>query len=180
MNYGPYHKPGQDPNRPDDPPITDAQFREDLGKIVQKFGYIRTYGTEKRVLGLGPFVAQDYPHLNVYLGIYKSSKYRSATEEQIAKAIELANKYPNIVEYVIVGNECLDQDFADGAVSVEQLIADINKVKQSVPANVKVTTCLGFHSAVNPQKMEDGSPNPYSGRARIMESGSRGSQKPIA
>ena len=27
------------------------------GKIVQKFGYIRTYGTEKRVLGLGPFVA---------------------------------------------------------------------------------------------------------------------------
>ena len=141
---------------------------------------IRTYGTEKRVLGLGPFVAQDYPHLNVYLGIYKSSKYRSATEEQIAKAIELANKYPNIVEYVIVGNECLDQDFADGAVSVEQLIADINKVKQSVPANVKVTTCLGFHSALNPQKMEDGSPNPYSGRARIMESGSCGSQKPIA
>jgi exo-beta-1,3-glucanase (GH17 family) len=120
VNYGPYHKPGQDPNRPDDPPITDAQFREDLGKIVQKFGYIRTYGTEKRVLGLGPFVAQDYPHLNVYLGIYKSSKYRSATEEQIAKAIELANKYPNIVEYVIVGNECLDQDLADGAVSVEQ------------------------------------------------------------
>ena len=119
------------------------------------------------MLGLGPFVAQDYPHLNVYLGIYKSSKYRSATEEQIAKAIELANK-------------CLDQDFADGAVSVEQLIADINKVKQSVPANVKVTTCLGFHSALNPQKMEDGSPNPYSGRARIMESGSCGSQKPIA
>ena len=53
----PYHKLGQDPNRPDDPPITDAQFREDLGKIVQKFGYIRTYGTEKRMLGLGPFVA---------------------------------------------------------------------------------------------------------------------------
>jgi len=161
VNYGPYHKPGQDPNRPDDPPITDAQFREDLGKIVQKFGYIRTYGTEKRVLGLVPFVAQNYPHLNVYLGIYESSKYRSATEEQIAKAIELANKYPSIVEYVIVGNECLDQDFADGPVSIDQLIADINKVKQSVPANVKVTTCLGFNAGLNPQKMEDGSPNPY-------------------
>jgi exo-beta-1,3-glucanase (GH17 family) len=44
---------------------------------------------------------------------------------------------------------------------VDQLIADINKVKQSVPANVKVTTCLGFHSALNPQKMQDGDPNPY-------------------
>ena len=161
VNYGPYHKPGQTPDRPDDPPITDAQYREDLSKIVQKFGYIRTYGTEKRVLGLVPFVAQNYPHLNVYLGIYESSKWRAATEEQMAKAIELANKYPNIVEYVIVGNECLDQDFAEGAVSVEQLIADINKVKQSVPANVKVTTCLGFHSGLNPEKMEDGSPNPY-------------------
>jgi exo-beta-1,3-glucanase (GH17 family) len=60
-----------------------------------------------------------------------------------------------------VGNECLDQDFADGAVKVDQLIADINKIKQSVPAHVKVTTCLGFHSGLNPQKMEDGSPNPY-------------------
>jgi exo-beta-1,3-glucanase (GH17 family) len=87
------------------------------------------------VLGLVPFIAQNYPHLNVYLGIWESSKYRAATEEQMAKAIELANKYPNIVEYVIVGNECLDQDFADGAVSVDQLIADINKVKQSVPPN---------------------------------------------
>jgi exo-beta-1,3-glucanase (GH17 family) len=113
------------------------------------------------VLGLVPFIARNFPHLNVYLGIYESSKWRSATEEQMAKAIELANEYPNIVEYVIVGNECLDQDFAEGAVSVDQLIADINKVKQSVPANVKVTTCLGFHSALNPQKMEDGSPNPY-------------------
>ena len=111
--------------------------------------------------------------------IYESSKYRSATEEQIAKAIELANKYPNIVEYVIVGNECLDQDFADGAVSVEQLIADINKVRQSVPANVKVTTCLGFHSALNLKRWRMEVLTPF-GRARIMESGPCGSQKPIA
>jgi exo-beta-1,3-glucanase (GH17 family) len=74
-----------------------------------------------------PFIAQNYPHLNVYLGIWESSKYRSATEEQMTKAIELANKYPNIVEYVIVGNECLDRDFADGAVTVDQLIVDINR-----------------------------------------------------
>jgi hypothetical protein len=58
VNYGPYHKPGQTPERPDDSPITDAQFREDLSKIVQKFGYIRTYGTEKRVLGLVPFIGK--------------------------------------------------------------------------------------------------------------------------
>jgi hypothetical protein len=46
-------------------------------------------------------------------------------------------------------------------VSVDQLIADINKVKQSVPSNVKVTTCFGFHSGLNPKTLEDGSPNKY-------------------
>jgi hypothetical protein len=35
------------------------------------------------------------------------------------KAIELANKYPSIIDYVVVGNECLDQDFADGAVTID-------------------------------------------------------------
>lgn len=42
-----------------------------------------------------------------------------ATEEQMMKAIELANKYPSIIDYVVVGNECLDQDFADGAVTID-------------------------------------------------------------
>jgi exo-beta-1,3-glucanase (GH17 family) len=70
VNYGPYHKPGQTPERPDDPSIPDTQYREDLSKIVEEFGYIRTYGTEKRVLGLVPFIVQDYPHLNVYLGVW--------------------------------------------------------------------------------------------------------------
>ena len=69
INYGPYHKPGQTPDRPDDPPLSDTQFREDLSKIGGKFGYIRTYGTEKRVQGLVPFIAQNFPDLNVYLGI---------------------------------------------------------------------------------------------------------------
>ena len=150
-------------------------------EIVQKARLHPDLRDGKARLGIQSVSSQVLTRMTkCYLGIFESTKWHAATEEQIAEAIELATKYPNIVEYVIVGNECLDQDFADGAVSVEQLIADINKVKQSVPANVKVTTCLGFHSALNPQKMEDGSPNPYSGRARIMESGSCRSQKPIA
>jgi hypothetical protein len=45
VNYGPYHKKDQTLERPDDDPIKDDQFQEDLSKIVLKFGYIRTYGT---------------------------------------------------------------------------------------------------------------------------------------
>ena len=65
---------------------------------------------------VGSFHCAKLPALERLFGVYESSKYRAATEEQMTKAIELANKYPNIVEYV-VGNECLEQDFADGAVS---------------------------------------------------------------
>lgn len=169
INYGPYHKPGQTPERPGDPPITDDQFREDLDKIVEKFGYIRTYGTEKRVQGLVPFIANNLPHLNVYLGIFESTDWHDTpggTTDQINTAIDLATKYPNIVEYIIVGNECLDQDWKDSTqrVTIEKLIADINEVKSRLMKNpktkdIKVTTCLGFHSALNPEKMQDGSPN---------------------
>jgi exo-beta-1,3-glucanase (GH17 family) len=162
VNYGPYHKPGQTPERPDDPPITDDQFQKDLKTIVDRFGWIRTYGTEKRVQGLLPFIAKNFPDLNVYLGIFESTDWHAATKDQINTAIQLATKYPKIVEYIIVGNECLDQDWKDStqSVSIEQLIADINDVKSRLKAanvtNVKVTTCLGFHSALNPEKLEDG------------------------
>ena len=52
VNYGPYHQDGQTPERPDDAPIKDDQFQKDLTTIVDRFGWIRTYGTEKRVQGL--------------------------------------------------------------------------------------------------------------------------------
>src|SRR6476659_11142112 len=112
-NYGTYHKPGQTPERPDDPPITDDQFQKDLKTIVDRFGWIRTYGTEKRVQGLLPFIAKNFPDLNVYLGIFESTDWHAATKDQINTAIQLATKYPKIVEYIIVGNECLDQDWKD-------------------------------------------------------------------
>jgi exo-beta-1,3-glucanase (GH17 family) len=161
VNYGPYHRPGQDPNKEyKNDPIPVGHFRADLHEIVKKFSYIRTYGTETRLKELVPLIANEFSvKLDVYLGVYESKQWRKATEEQIEEAIRLAKTYPD-VKYVIVGNECLDQDYAGAnAVTVDQLIADINKVKQSVPASVKVTTCLGFHSALNPEKLEDGSPN---------------------
>jgi len=171
VNYGPYHKKEKDgrtnqtPENPNADPIPDGQFQEDLTTIVNRFGWIRTYGTETRVQGLVAFIAKTYPKLNVYLGIFESTDWHKATEEQMDKAIQLAKDYPDIVEYIIVGNECLDQDWKDSTqrVSIEQLIADINDVKSRLmkeerTKNVKVTTCLGFHSALNPKTL-DGKPN---------------------
>jgi hypothetical protein len=161
INYGPYHKPGQSPEKQSS--IPDSQFNSDLTTIAQKYSYIRRYGVEKagRLDQLVPLIAKDLPSMKVYLGVYESMKWPKETETQLETAIALANKYPNIIEYVVVGNECLEHWYEDGRpVGVDKLIRDINYVKDHVPGNVKVTTCLGFSSALNPERFPDGSHNP--------------------
>ncbi len=60
-----------------------------------------------------------------------------------------------------MGNECLDRDFAAGAVTVQQLRADLQHVRSSIPnQNIFVTTCFGFYSALNPQTLPNGQPDP--------------------
>ena len=76
VNYGPYHKDGQSPDR--QTTIQDDQFLADLGIIAQKFKYIRLYGVEKagRLDRLVPLIAQHYPNLKVYVGIFEFSPFR--------------------------------------------------------------------------------------------------------
>ena len=92
--------------------------------------------------------------LKVYLAILKIANIgRKPWLKEMNTAIELANAYPAIVQGVIVGNECLD-DFAAGAVTVQQLRADLQHVRSRIPnRNLFVTTCFGFYSALNPQKL---------------------------
>ena len=161
VNYGPYHKDGQSPDI--QTAIPDSQFLADLAIITPKFKYIRIYGVEKagRLDRLVPLIAQHYPNLKVYLGIFESSKYRNETVTQMNTAIELANAYPAIVQGVIVGNECLDRDFAAGAVTVNQLRADLQNVRSRIPNHdIFVTTCFGFYSALNPKTLPNGQPDP--------------------
>jgi len=162
INYGPYHRPGQSPDAQSK--IQDDQFQADLSVIAQKYSYIRTYGVEKagRMDQLVPFIENNFPSMTVYLGVYESNKWPGETQAQLETAIALANKYSNIIECMVVGNECLDQDFAgENAVSIDKLIQDIKTVKSQVPPHVKVTTCFGFQSGLNPKTYADGSPNPY-------------------
>ncbi|RJR35920.1 MAG: hypothetical protein C4567_14225, partial [Deltaproteobacteria bacterium] len=65
-----------------------------------------------------------------------------------ALAIQQANTYPNVVQAVVVGNECLNTDSNPNPVSVQQLITDLQQVRNGIAnKNVLVTTCLGYASA---------------------------------
>jgi exo-beta-1,3-glucanase (GH17 family) len=152
VNYGPFHKDGQAPDKP----IPDSQFLDDLGTMAQKLTYIKTYGldTKSRLDRLVPLSSQKYPKLKIFLGVYEqgyanaNSNHDTVTKPQLDLAIAQANQYPNTVKCVVVGNECLPGDATQYPVDVQQLITDLQYVRGKIPnKNVMVTTCLAYGAA---------------------------------
>jgi exo-beta-1,3-glucanase (GH17 family)/glycosyltransferase involved in cell wall biosynthesis len=109
---------------------TAAQIRADLKAIAPYTRAIRLYsstdGTE-----LVPPIAAEFG-LRVTLGIWLS-KDKERNEREIRAALDLARHNPN-VDAIVVGNETIFR----GELTVDELIALIQQVKQSSP--VPVTT----------------------------------------
>ena len=148
VNYGPFHKTGQNSGTP----IPDAQFLSDLGIIAKKFSYIRTYGldTASRLNRVAPLVSANFPNMKVFLGVYEDGpNHAGVTQPQLDLAISQANAYPNSVKCVVVGNECLTTDSTPVPVSLNQLMSDLQYVRKGITnKNTLVTTCLGYQSAI--------------------------------
>lgn len=148
INYGPFHKDGQASGTP----IPDSQYIADLGVIAKKFSFIRTYGldTGSRLNRVVPLAGEHFPQMKVFLGVYEDgSNHAGITKPQLDLAISQANAYPNTVQCVVVGNECLPTDSTRVPVQVAQLIADLQYVRNRIPnKKILVTTCLGYQSAL--------------------------------
>jgi len=136
VNYGPFHKAGQNPGTS----IPDSQFIADLAIMSKKFTYIKTYGcdTTSNLSNFVPVVNANYPNLKIFLGVFESAADRSTvTEPQLTLAIKQANTYPGVVQAVVVGNECLNTDSNPNPVSVAQLITDLQQVRNGIAKDRK-------------------------------------------
>ena len=157
INYSPFHYPGQSPDL--GTPIPDSQIIADLQTISTRFQVIRTYGVDAttRLNRIVPLAAQYHPEIKVWLGVYESDQFNGAANKTyLDTAISQANTYSN-VSAVIVGNECLPGDpIGAHAVSVAQMIADLQYVKAGITnKSIKVTTCLTYASgATNSNGLE--------------------------
>jgi exo-beta-1,3-glucanase (GH17 family) len=148
INYSPFHYDGQSPNL--GTAIPDAQFIADLQTMATRFKVIRTYGVDSttRLNRFVPLAAQHQPQVKIWLGVWESKHFNGeANKTYLDTAISQANTYSN-VEAVIVGNECLPGDpIGDDAVSVAQLIKDLQYVKKGLHNKaIKVTTGLTWAS----------------------------------
>ena len=104
--YGPF-RDGQEPGGIN--PNKD-QLKEDLKIISKNWSSIRMYGSRGSTETVLEIISKENLNLKLYLGawIANESKDSSAiyeNQKELDKTIELANKYPQIIEAVIIGNE---------------------------------------------------------------------------
>ena len=105
--------------------IEPAQIEQDLAQLAKVTDCVRTYSVD---FGLDqvPEIAQRHG-LKVLLGLWVSS-HTDRTQYQISTGVALANRFPDVVRAVIVGNEVLLR----GEVSPAMLAETIRGVKSRV------------------------------------------------
>jgi exo-beta-1,3-glucanase (GH17 family) len=127
ISYAPF-RPGQNPLELDTY-VPAAQIEEDLGRLRQITGCIRTYSIEHGVDQV-PAIAQRLG-MKVMLGLWLSPN-RAKDKVQVDTAVALAKRFPDVVTDVIVGNEVLLR----GDMSAVDLAGYIREVKAAVPCRV--------------------------------------------
>ncbi len=122
MSFAPFRR-GQSPLTKTYP--TAEQVTEDLHSLKGITRGIRTY-TAREGLEVVPPVAQKLG-INVMQGVWLGPE-RDINEKEVAAAIELANRYPDAIKSLVVGNEVLLRK----DLPVDEVIGYIRKVKAAV------------------------------------------------
>jgi exo-beta-1,3-glucanase (GH17 family) len=127
ISYAPF-RDGQDP-LVEGTYVEPAQIDRDLALLSRYTDCVRTYSIANG-LDKVPEIAQRHG-LKVLHGLWLSSNAQK-NREQIATTVALANKFPDVISAVIVGNEVLLR----GEMSVTDLMATIREVKSQIPEPV--------------------------------------------
>jgi exo-beta-1,3-glucanase (GH17 family) len=127
ISYAPF-RGNQDPFGPD-VPIDPRQIEEDLLQLKPFTDCVRTYSIDH---GLDQIAGIAQRHgIKVLQGLWLSS-LPDLSRQQIEGAVALANRYPDVIQAVIVGNEVLLR----GEMSAPDLAKTIREVKARVPMPV--------------------------------------------
>jgi glucan 1,3-beta-glucosidase len=127
VSYAPY-RDGQTPFD-EDLVIPAAQIAEDLARLQPITRCVRTYSVDHGLAEV-PAIARDLD-MTVMLGAW-IGRERQKNEKELEKVIELAQRYPESVKAVIVGNEVLLRREQPPAA----LKAMIERVRAAVPMPV--------------------------------------------
>ena len=127
VSYTPF-RGSQSPLGPDIP-VDPRQIDEDLAQLKHITDCVRTYSVD---FGLDQIAQIAKRHgMKVLQGLWLSNR-PELSRKQVETAIALANRFPDVIAAVIVGNEVLLR----GEMSAPDLVRTIREVKAQVPVPV--------------------------------------------
>jgi exo-beta-1,3-glucanase (GH17 family) len=127
LSYTPF-RGTQSPLGPDIP-VDPRQIDEDLAQLKHITDCVRTYSVD---FGLDQIAEIAKRHgMKVLQGLWLSNR-PELSRKQVATAIALANRFPDVIAAVIVGNEVLLR----GEMAAADLVRTIREVKAQVPVPV--------------------------------------------
>jgi len=135
LSYAPYQA-WQSPNDKGDLPNA-VQVTKDLALVATQADGIRTYSAIEGDFDIGALAKAA--GLKVWLGIWLSGN-KADNAKEMAAGIAEANKYPDVITRVVVGNEVLLRR----DLSVDDLIADIDHVRGQVKQPVAYADVTDF------------------------------------
>ena len=139
---------------------THREVTEDLLILASNWDYLRLYDSSRHAEIVLEVIERESLDFKVMLGLDLAAELsnpdcpwgadfsdetlrsnRADNDAQVERAIELANRYQNIVFSVAVGNEAA-VEWTDHLVSVDRLIAHVRKIKEAV--DQPVTSCDNY------------------------------------
>lgn len=129
VTYNPSHIYSERENKR----IAEARIDTDMAQLSRFTSHVRTY-TVAGGMDKVPDAARRYG-LTISLGIWISADLEE-NEDEIATALKTIAANRRVIDRVIVGNESIMR----GDVTTDQLNAYIKRVRDAVPARIKVTT----------------------------------------
>ncbi len=129
---------------------------EDLQILSQRWNLIRLYGSDQQAQNVLEVIEDNQLPIRVMQGIWLDAhKSEAENTAQVKKAIELANRYPEIVVAVNVGNEIFVDWSYHRLEDMDKVIEQIREVRASIEQPVTVSDDYNFWNKPQAKKIAD-------------------------
>ena len=150
VSYGAY-RDGEGPGKG----FTSKQnILEDLRIISSRWNLIRLYGADQQSQNILEVIADNDLPIRVMQGIWLDAhKSDAENSAQVKRAIELANRFPEIIVAVNVGNEIFVDWSWHRLDDMDKVIGQIRQVRASIAQPVTVSDDYNFWNKPQAQKI---------------------------
>jgi len=152
VSYGAY-RDGEGPGKG----LTSKQnILQDLQIIATRWNLIRLYGSDQQSQNILEVIADNDLPIRVMQGIWLDAhKTDDENSAQVKQAIELANRFPEIIVAVNVGNEIFVDWSWHRLDDMDKVIGQIRQVRASIAQPVTVSDDYNFWNKPQAQKIAD-------------------------